>query len=979
MQRKTPADTIRSLFESTLDDDEISALIAGFEGIPAASQKSVLDLGLIISDFSVKAAAEYLRVAGETLHFISPEELPGWVGMGIAIARRSGAMGIKFFKLAPEVFSKIPDRARREAFIKRGMALTEGDVAMAYYKHAPDLFSAIPLTETEMDRWVEEGVTLGRHDLTLAVEYFALTPKLLLFLSVAHLSKWVGIATKLAAAKLFSALLFMRQGPDLFSAIPSHEARLLLLDLTDEVASHAPVLAEKLFSDAMLSLNACQPLRLEKTLLVRAVEMARFAPEIAAALFLNAPKIIKGLALSGLAGPESAATQFSSWIHQGIALLKHDADAAHGFFSFESRRAREAASQLKGGVLLSSVSRTLKLFAEALSGRTVAIAPTPQEEDPPTTDGYTLYLPSHIRHFPEDAQNFEWYKVATAYQAGYLEFGTFDLNTADLVLLMEPLQKRNDLSPEPLTLTRFLSLFQNPVLIQKLFEMAEGARIEFRLRHAYPGLAGPMNRMRETELAARPSLASLSPREAIRELLYQVSIAGRTREPIPPGLQTPLFDACQQMGAVQSMAATVVTSMKSAASVYDLLSDPVLPDFTKEMEPLEGRGEQASGQGGGGELRLSPRGRIDPGRVEAANRLIADRAQAFAKKLREVGVEVASHWMESTIASTLRGGEVTVETLSEASLRNRVMAQFLPNAPHRDQDNRPWCYDEWDCEMGEYRAGWCKVVEEKVEGNVSLSLSGYRGVTASLRAAFERLRPQGWLRLKGEREGDEIDLDRLLENRVSARLGKTPTERVYIDRQKKERSVATAFLIDFSGSTKQQISGRGKSVLQVEKEALILLSRAVETVGDTFALYGFAGQGKDAVRFYLLKDFDEPYHAVTEGRIGSMDAAFQNRDGTAIRHAARKLAAERARIKLLILLSDGRPLDQDYTGSYAVADTKMALAEARRMGIHPFCVTVDVRGEEYLKGMYGEGAYTVIDRVEMLPIRLPQIYKRLTT
>ncbi len=979
MQRKTPAEIIQVMFEATLDDDEICALIAGFEKIPAASQKGVLDLGLILSDFSVKAAAEYLRVVPDILHIISPEELPGWVGMGIAIARRSGAMGIKFFKLGSEVFSKMQDRTRREKFIKRGMALTEADLAMAYYQYAPDLFSAGTLSDEQMQRWVEQGVALGQKDRMLAVEYFALTPKILLFLSVAHLSKWVEIAMKLASAKLFSALLFMRQGPDLFSAIPSCEQRLLLLDLTDEVANHTPALAEKLFSGAMISLNACQPLRLEKTLLTRAIEMARFAPETAAGFFLNAPKIVKGL---GLSNPESAATQFSSWINQGIALFKQDTSAAHAFFSFESRSARDAASQLKGGVALSSVSRTLKLFAEALSGQAVAIAPTANEEDPPATDGYTIYLPSHIRHFSEDAQNFEWYKVAVAYQSGFLEFGTFGLNV-DMPPLIEKIQKRyqkeNALSPESMTLAGFLSLFPNPYLIQSLFEMAEGARIEFRLRSAYPGLAGPMNRMRELDLAARPPIAGRPPREAISEFLCQISIAGRTKEPIPTELQPTLFDACQRMGAVQFMEATVVTSMKAAASVYDLLSDQVLPDFTKEMEPLEGRGEQARGQGRGGELRLFPRGRIDPRRVDTASRLVGDRAQAFAKKLREAGVDVANHLVESTIAAAIRGGEVTVETLAEAPLTDRLMERFSTDATHRAIYKRPFLYDEWDCEMGDYRAGWCKVVEEVVEGTVSTPLDEYRGLIASLRSVFERLRPQGLVRIKGEVQGDEIDFDRLLEARVSARLGQTPNERVYIHRQKKERSVAAAFLVDLSGSTKQQLSGRGKSILQVEKEALILLSRAVDAVGDAFALYGFSGQGKDAVRFYILKNFDTPYHAATDGRVGSVDAGLQNRDGTAIRHAAMKLSAERARMKLLILLSDGRPLDQDYTGSYAVADTKMALAEAKRMGIHPFCVTVDSRGEEYLKGMYGDVAYTVIDRVESLPMVLPRVYKRLTT
>jgi nitric oxide reductase activation protein len=249
----------------------------------------------------------------------------------------------------------------------------------------------------------------------------------------------------------------------------------------------------------------------------------------------------------------------------------------------------------------------------------------------------------------------------------------------------------------------------------------------------------------------------------------------------------------------------------------------------------------------------------------------------------------------------------------------------------------------------------------------------------SIQTAFQYLRPEGLKRIKGEREGDDLDLDALLASRVEARSGHSPSDRVYIQRQKKERSVAVAFLIDLSGSTERRLPKSGKSILQVEKEALVLLSRAVEAAEDSFALYGFSGRGKETVDFSILKDFQERGGPAIDRRIGTIQAAIQNRDGAAIRHAARKLSRQPAKIKLLVLISDGKPLDDDYSGAYAVADTKRALQEAKRQGIHPYCVTVDREGEEYLQGMYGGVAYTVIDQIETLPARLPQIYKRLTT
>lgn len=113
-----------------------------------------------------------------------------------------------------------------------------------------------------------------------------------------------------------------------------------------------------------------------------------------------------------------------------------------------------------------------------------------------------------------------------------------------------------------------------------------------------------------------------------------------------------------------------------------------------------------------------------------------------------------------------------------------------------------------------------------------------------------------------------------------------------------------------------------------------------------------------------------------------MSFRMENRDGAAIRHATAKLRAAHARTRLLFLLSDGKPLDcgcDQYHDRYAQEDTRVALREARALGITPFCITVDPRGPAYLAHMYGEVAYTVIDRLESLPSRLVRVYRRLAT
>lgn len=201
---------------------------------------------------------------------------------------------------------------------------------------------------------------------------------------------------------------------------------------------------------------------------------------------------------------------------------------------------------------------------------------------------------------------------------------------------------------------------------------------------------------------------------------------------------------------------------------------------------------------------------------------------------------------------------------------------------------------------------------------------------------------------------------------------------MYVRREKKDRDVAVAFLIDVSGSTSRQIES-GRRVIDIEKESLVLLCEALDAVGDQYALYAYSGHGRSSVDFLTIKEFDERLGASTARRVGGLRPLQQNRDGAAIRHAAAKLLARQAKTRLLILLSDGRPLDGEYKDEYSLEDTKVALREGRRRGIHPFCVTVDREADSYLRRMYGDVQFTVIDRIEALPMKLPRIYRQLTT
>jgi nitric oxide reductase NorD protein len=191
-------------------------------------------------------------------------------------------------------------------------------------------------------------------------------------------------------------------------------------------------------------------------------------------------------------------------------------------------------------------------------------------------------------------------------------------------------------------------------------------------------------------------------------------------------------------------------------------------------------------------------------------------------------------------------------------------------------------------------------------------------------------------------------------------------------RHKIERDIAVLFMVDMSGSTKGWIN-------EAERESLILLCEALEVLGDRYAIYGFSGMTRKRCELYRIKRFDEPYSEPVRERIAGVKPQDYTRMGVIIRHLAKLFNDVAARTKLLITLSDGKPDDYDgYRGDYGIEDTRMALIEAKHAGIHPFCITIDTEAKDYLPHMYGAVNWTLVDNVRKLPVKVSEIYRKLT-
>ncbi|MDO9386217.1 MAG: VWA domain-containing protein [Thiobacillus sp.] len=286
-------------------------------------------------------------------------------------------------------------------------------------------------------------------------------------------------------------------------------------------------------------------------------------------------------------------------------------------------------------------------------------------------------------------------------------------------------------------------------------------------------------------------------------------------------------------------------------------------------------------------------------------------------------------------------------------------------------------YPEWDHGRQHYRKNWC-VMREKTVTPVHDTfhrdtLDKYAGVVKHLRRKFEALRDENRLD-KRQTQGDEVDLDALIEALADAKDGREMSDRLFVRLHRAERNIAVVFLVDMSGSTKGWIN-------EAEREALILLCEALELLGDRYAIYGFSGTTRKRCELFRIKTFDEPYGDEVKARIAGIRPQEYTRMGFALRHMTKLLNQVEAKTRVLITLSDGRPDDyfDVYRGQYGIEDTRMALLEAARTGIHPFCITLDREARDYLPHMYGAARYIILDDVRQLPVKVTDIYRRITT
>jgi nitric oxide reductase NorD protein len=287
--------------------------------------------------------------------------------------------------------------------------------------------------------------------------------------------------------------------------------------------------------------------------------------------------------------------------------------------------------------------------------------------------------------------------------------------------------------------------------------------------------------------------------------------------------------------------------------------------------------------------------------------------------------------------------------------------------------------DEWDFKQQRLQKGYCRLQEMTSRHAPAMGIpQRLKPQAHKVRRQFEALRPERhWL--SRQNEGSELDLENYINFLTDRKHGQVNSDTpVYRDVRNLNRDLSCLLLADLSLSTDAHINDNAR-VIDVIRDALYLFSEALNATGDRFALHGFSSRNRNHIRFHNIKGFNDKYNDDIRGHIDAIRPGYYTRMGAAIRHATQLLSKEASTQKLLLILTDGKPNDLDkYEGRYGIEDTRMAVLEAEKLGLRPFCVTIDEKAEDYLPYLFGSRAYALIHNAEELPRKLPLLYLRLT-
>lgn len=1037
--------------EANQKKQTLTGLAARLGRLPADKRRAALEMSASLAGVSLRVSREFVEAVPKAAKVLSADDLRNWAEMGRRLAMGNAETGARFFadgvaelksvpkdarpsvfqistrqlvlssSIALETFNFIPQLAREvddddllAEILKLGVQIANRSAkhSSEFLRNTPPVAGALNLFgghKAEVaESVIELGTTFAGRTGGMTADLWANLPKALTGLSAGNAVLLMNRSAKFLEYGGSVTLHFVTAGSEVLRTIEAafedwcsvltkigsqgNAVLIAFLRATPKFFGQIPAIARKRPKGS--TVIDTETTKVVKRVLQLTGEIAETDAESSLAAFKSSTAALKKVTLE----------QFEEWIETGLREKAEDSPKARrSYFALETRQSNELLQKTRTGLPLEKIQTVLRIYVEGLSGKEIEIAPVsaaPQESR--IGDGKVIYLPASIAEFETEEMDFRLYKVLAAHGAGQIEFGTFekdstalkaaftdlsdlysatadqldafslagyieDVQTGEKALSEKELreQAKSVKLPKDSDYKEVLRVFPEPRLAKKIFGTMENARIDQRLRQTYRGLRKDLDLMQAFLRERRPYIFDLPMHQVPSELLFQITLCGGATD-----------DAKQFYGQIVSEIESVIESyflIKDASVADSLMATSRVYNLFQNISPDQSQNEEAEQTDEKNEYAFDDK--------NAAEGVTEDKTEREDKPKKSQDIkDLFNAWNE------LDEAEPDDLSGSEAWTQGEMPEQAL------EAGDEAFSYDEWDRELNDYRVGWSRVIEKKVKKGdrnfVELARSRYRGVISSIRHQFQLMKPENLTRINRELDGEDYDLNALVDFVIDRKADGMQSENIYTKRLRKQRDVAVSILLDQSSSTARTITRNplqpytypGRRIIEIEKEGLVLMAEALEAVGDVYSIYGFTSEGRRNVKFYVVKDFSEKYSDEIEKRIGGITFQNNTRLGAAIRHAAAKLLKQEARTKLLIILTDGRPYDHDYGDArYAREDVREALTEAKTNGLTPFCITIDRESESELKDLYGDVGYTIIDDVLSLPERMPNIYRRLTS
>ena len=643
----------------------------------------------------------------------------------------------------------------------------------------------------------------------------------------------------------------------------------------------------------------------------------------------NLDRLLAQLTLGGL----------RRWVTWGAQAYKADFEGQVRYFSLQSPDALSMLQAERKGTLFVDVQRRLNIYLRAMWGRDFFLRPTAGDYE--SREGLKPYIDRFVVHIADAYDDYrpfgeetppeakvpgaEIYRAAANHCAAHLAF-----------------------SKEPLSM-QMLNSTQMGII-----ETIEDARVEELACRQFPG-------MRAAWLALHPP-ADYSEPKSVGDLLNRLARAlleAHSADPHPwvqEGIA--LFKAEPDLSTNQASWNVGVTLAHSLAGIP-------LPEYNMRTDGLRAV-------------------------YRDDNRTVWESEEYDEREALE------ATWQPKQIRKKVSLIEMVNEVNNEFAGDDAEEIWVLPTEFYLDQEGvtinslegrapvaDPVHYHEWDYQIQLERPSWVTVLERHPQvGDLEVIgqiVDDNKPVISRLKFLIESMIPRGMQRIRRVEDGDELDINAAVRAMIDIRMGQQPDTRIMMRYKRNQRDLAVMVLLDMSESANDKVRGRDYSIMDLSRAATVLMSDAMDRIGDPFALHGFCSDGRHDVHYYRFKDFDQPYNDLVKARLAAMKGSYSTRMGAALRHAGSLLKLQPKSKKILFVITDGEPADNDVRDpQYLRFDTKRAVEELTRDGITTYALSLDPHADQYVSRIFGAKNFTVLDHVERLPEKLPMLYMGLT-